>query len=255
MLLSAGCRRSDPLCVAHAQFPAHPFEPRSPAYVLRVVQFDGQNRISRRLGRLTNKLHSRFLRGATAFAHIAGQAGANHVVPRRLAPATPRQHVIDTQLACRKMTAAILANMTVAGKHVPPAQMHLLARNPIVPQQPNDPRGLNLEGYRANPVIVSAPRRAAALAPVEPGIEGELGELAVFAVDNLRQSATEQAKRPPHIDHAHGDVAPIQDQNTRFQRARPGRRLARRNCVGGLCDPRWTADFRNTARGHGSPLT
>ncbi len=82
-----------------------------------------------------------------------GNAGAHDVAPCRLTTSTPRQHVVEAQLAGGEVSATVLAAIVVAQENVAAIQPHALLGDPVVEQEPDDPWDLNLKVDAADPVF------------------------------------------------------------------------------------------------------
>jgi len=61
-----------------------------------------------------------------ALASVAGDAGANHIVPNMLSAAPARDNVIQRKLL--GLPTTILASVPVTGEHLGPAQFPLVTR-------------------------------------------------------------------------------------------------------------------------------
>jgi len=86
----------------------------------------------------------RFLRKTVAFAGITGNAGANHIFPRRHSAAVPRYDMIEIQVTALENLAAILAGIFVALENVVTRKLHFLFRKAIEKEQHDHARDANL---------------------------------------------------------------------------------------------------------------
>src|SRR5439155_1360546 len=89
-----------------------------------------------------------------AFARVAGNARANHVLPCSRPSAIARHDVIEIELAAVKNLAAVLAGVLVALKHVVPGKFHFLLWKPIENQKHNHPRDTNFERNRRDYLVI-----------------------------------------------------------------------------------------------------
>ena len=92
-----------------------------------------------------DQAHVRFARKPVALARIAGDAGADHVFPRRCSALIARHDVIQIQFAAIKGLAAVLAGILVALEHIVACKLYFLFREPIENQQHNHTGDTNLE--------------------------------------------------------------------------------------------------------------
>ena len=143
-----------------ADVPVDPFQPNLPGRVLGAAQFHHQQRIVVGLDGPVHQFHLGLVRRPAPLVHVALDASADEVFPRGQAPAAARNHVVDAQLLRGEMPAAVLAAMVVPGQNVAPTQTQLLLGQPIVREQADHPRHLNLEIDRPNPVVVGLLARA-----------------------------------------------------------------------------------------------
>jgi hypothetical protein len=104
--------------------------------------------------RFANQAHVRFARKAIAFARIATDTRANHVLPRGCSSPITRYHVIQIEFAAIENLAAVLAGVFVALKHVVPGKFHFLLWKPIENQKHNHPRDANLERNRRDDFVI-----------------------------------------------------------------------------------------------------
>ena len=93
-------------------------EKRLPTLVLRVAQFQRQERAALRFDRRSDQFHVRLVRRASTLADIALHAATDDVRPACLAPATARHDVVETQLARREATPAVLTAIAVPGEDI-----------------------------------------------------------------------------------------------------------------------------------------
>src|SRR5262249_41967782 len=90
-----------------------------PGLVLALGQFQHQHRRALRLLRLADQRQASLSRRAPALANVAGDAGADDVLPRRLAALAARRDVVQAQLTRRELLAAVLTLVVVPGEDVP----------------------------------------------------------------------------------------------------------------------------------------
>src|SRR5262249_23368309 len=178
--------RNAVLCASSLQIhrPIRVIDKCLPALVLRVVELNGQKRAALGLGRWADEFEMGFLRGAAAFAHVAGHAGADDVFPGRVAAAAARDDVVETELAGGEMLAAILAAIAVAGEQIAAVEADRLPRDAIERQQANHARHLQLEIHAANPVVVLLLEGGTQGANFAPRLEVVIGVLTFLEVND-----------------------------------------------------------------------
>src|SRR5438128_442410 len=87
--------------------------------------------MQRKSARTTKQMHARLFRCAVAFAMITALATGDEIVPRRLATARTRDHVVQRQLRRRELLPAILATGVITQQNVLARQ-----RTPLVWDMP-----------------------------------------------------------------------------------------------------------------------
>jgi hypothetical protein len=80
------------------------------------------------------------------FAGIAGNAGANNVLPCGLPSSIPRQYMVDIKAAAVKDDSAVLTGVPVPLEDVVPGEFDLLFRKPLEEAKHNDTRNPDLQG-------------------------------------------------------------------------------------------------------------
>ena len=101
--------------------------------------------------RFFDQLHSGLLGRAPALLDVASGASTDNIRPRRFPAQTSRDDVVQRKLARGITLAAILAFVLIAGEDVPPIELHLGSRQPIVEEQPNYPRHRDMKTARSRP--------------------------------------------------------------------------------------------------------
>src|SRR6185436_383931 len=84
-----------------------------------------------------------------ALAHVARQAGADDVLPGRLAAARDRDDMVERELRRRELAAAVLAAVLVAQIDIAPRELHLLPRQAVEDQQLHHMRNQDVAARRA----------------------------------------------------------------------------------------------------------
>src|SRR5438067_3201117 len=121
--------------------------------VWRVAQTDrdadGRHRL-RSLGPL-HEMHARFVRSATALPAVARHAAGNDVLPVLSAALGDRHHMIEGELACGKLIAAVLTGMVVARVNVRARKRYVVepAFDFDVAEKPDHRRELDSERHRS----------------------------------------------------------------------------------------------------------
>ena len=103
--------------------------------------------------RFFEKLHPRLVREPVALARVAGNAGADHILPCGLAATITGQDMVDVQARALEERAAVLAGVFVAFKDVVPGEFDLFFREPVEEAEDDDagdadPQGDGLEHPR-----------------------------------------------------------------------------------------------------------
>lgn len=88
--------------------------------------------------RLLEQLHFCFVRQAVPFPRVAGDAGADHVFPRRVASALAGHDVIEVQFLPVEAAGAVLTGVVVALVDVLSREFHLLAGQAVEKAQDNN---------------------------------------------------------------------------------------------------------------------
>ena len=103
-----------------------------PTAVSLVTQVNMDKRVVPGPARLSHKRHSRLMGSAPALFDIALCAGADDVLPGRLASHASGDNVVKRQLAGRVPLAAVLASVLVAGKDISAIEFYLISRQTVV---------------------------------------------------------------------------------------------------------------------------
>ena len=101
-----------------------------------------------------DQTHVGFAREPVALSRIAGDARANHVLPRGITTAITRYDMIQIEFTAIENLAAVLAGVLVALEHVMPGKFHFLLWKPIENQKHNHPRDTDLERDRSDDFVV-----------------------------------------------------------------------------------------------------
>src|SRR6266545_1790177 len=150
--------------------PVGVLQERLPGLVLVQAELLIEHRAALGLFRLADQAQVRLLGRAAALADVAGDAGADDVLPGALAALAPRRHVVQAQFRGREPLAAILALVVVAREDVAAVELHRLLRQLFVGEQTNDSWHLDFAVDGAHPVVVRLPEVARAVfAEVTPG--------------------------------------------------------------------------------------
>ena len=90
--------------------------------------------------RFSKQLHSGFVRKFVPFARVAGDAGADNILPSGLAPAVAREDVIDIEVRAVEECSAVLAGVLVALEDVVSCVLDLLFRQAVEEAKNDDAR-------------------------------------------------------------------------------------------------------------------
>ena len=117
----------------------------------------------------------------------------------------------------------------VPGEQVPPVELHPLGGQAVVAEQADDPRHRDLGPHRPHPVVLLRLVLPPELRDLGPRGEVVVDVLPVLDRDDLGHVAAEHRERPPHRDHPHRHIQPVEHQHPRVQpvtqrhhTARPG---------------------------------
>lgn len=186
--------------------------------VLLLGELQVQQGTSLRLLGLSNEGHVGLSWSASTFADIAVHTRANDVIPSRAAALASRDHVVQAQLARRKLLPAILALVVIAGEDVASVKLDGLFRQLVVTEQSDHPRGLNLGRRRTHPIVLLlAEVRCPEGAQFCPCLKVIGVELTILKVNNLGQLLAQQAERSADGDDVHGYERLVQYQHARVQ--------------------------------------
>src|SRR5690606_9491492 len=156
-------------------------EKRLPELVRRRLSVP-QDRIPARPEWPAQQPHPRLLRGSAALLEIAGDAGADDVLPRRLSALRTRNHVVEVELRAGQRFPAVLARVFVSEKDVLSREAHLHSAPVLEGHQHDHPRCADSPRRRADRVAIDRG---------EPRPGGEVEE-AKFLVDRLGHPSVEQ---------------------------------------------------------------
>ncbi len=101
-----------------------------------------------------DQTHVGFAREPVALSRIAGDARANHVLPRGITTPITRDDMIQIEFTAIENLAAVLARVLVALEHVMPGKFNFLLWEPIENQKHNHPRDTDLERDRSDDFVV-----------------------------------------------------------------------------------------------------
>lgn len=180
-------------------------------------QVNADGGVSPRLDRPADKCHARLVRSAAAFFHIALEAAADNVFPRRAAAKYPWYDVVQRQIGRFMPSAAILAFVLVAGVDVPAVEFHLRPRQAVVNEQPDYPRHSNIEVHGAYPIVGIRLEGSGGMAHIKPAVKVVVGVPAVLKADDLGKLSGQQGKSPTHRNDSKRHIVPVEDKNTMLQ--------------------------------------
>ena len=144
-------------------------------------------RVVLRPDRLVDYRHTRLLGGPASLPYVAARARADDILPLRFSARAPRHDVVERKLARGEALPAILAPVVIARKDIPPVELDGTLRKPVVDEQPDDARDLDLELHRPDPVVViAAGESGLELRNVNPVLQVVEVVLAVVGGNDLR---------------------------------------------------------------------
>jgi len=184
-----------------------------PTAVAVLAQVNVDERIVLWLEGLSDKRQAGPLRRSAAFFDITAGAGTNDILPNRFSAHRPGNHMVQRQLAGRILSAAILAPVLVAGKDIAAIELHIAGRQPVIKQQPNDPRHRDIEIYRGYPIVPIRLEMTAESANLAPTRKIIIGILTLLQRDDFRQVTKQQGKGTPGPYDADSHVMLVEHQD------------------------------------------
>jgi hypothetical protein len=130
-----------------------------------------------RLYWLTKQLHSSLLRGATALARIALNAGNNNVIPSGLATLRSWMNVVQIQFRSRKLLTAVLTGVVVPVVDTSAVEIYFRLPELVMPGQDDDVRPSMHCTRRPNDTFLGPGLQ---LFPIIPGPLLEIGNVENF---------------------------------------------------------------------------
>lgn len=160
-------------------------------------------------------MHARFVWSATTFVDVTFQAGTDNILPGVRAATTFRHDVVQAESRRAVVISTILTAVLVSQEDIATIEFHRVLWLAIVGSQANDPRHLDFEADRLNPVfmLLFAVNFQLQLAQFEPSAEVVRVILTIINVDDFRQFLKEQTKSTPRGDDVHRLKVSIEDQN------------------------------------------
>ena len=111
-----------------------------PAFVMARAKIDLDKRPPLRTFRLPDQVQTGFLRRVICLARVAGNAGANDVLPRGGTAAIPRNDVIQIQVLAFENFSAVLAGIAIPLENVMSGKLHFFFWQAIKHHQQNHAR-------------------------------------------------------------------------------------------------------------------
>lgn len=164
-----------------------------PALVMRDAEIDLDERPPFRALGFAHQVHSGLGRRFVGLASVAGNAGANNVLPSGRAATVARHDMVKIQVFTLEHFAAVLAGIPIPLKDVVAGEFDLFFWKPVKDSQQNDAGDADLEGDR-----VDAVRVGFLCGEVAPAMEIVGLESAVFiAEDDLSLAFEKQSEGTP----------------------------------------------------------
>lgn len=161
-----------------------------PAFVLVQSQIDLNERTPLGPLGLANEMHARLLRRVVGFAGVAGDAGADNVLPCGGTAAVAGNDVIEIQILAVESLAAVLAHVVIALENIMPGELDFLFGEAVEHDEQNDAGNADFEGDGAD-----AFRMRLLFGKVLPLIEAVGLERAVLGIqDHLGMAFKEQSE-------------------------------------------------------------
>ena len=195
--------------IAQLDVPVSEIDEVFPEIVLRSGKRNLNKRPPLRPLRSADQTHVHFSRKSVALTRIAGDAGTNHVFPRRCSAPIARHNVVEVEFAPIKNLAAVLASVLVALKNIVASELYVLFRKPIEKQQHDHTRDTDLERNRRYHFMVGRVRGQ--IAPAFEIVRQEI--VGVVRRDNLGMTGIYQRKGAARRADVHRLPEAVEHQN------------------------------------------
>ncbi len=114
--------------------PVRIIDKRLPRLVFFLRELEIQERAPSRFLRLADQCQVGLPWCSAALSDITVHTGTDDIIPGGTTSLAPGNDVVEAQFTGRKLLAAILALVVIAGEDIPPVEFHGLLRQLIVPE-------------------------------------------------------------------------------------------------------------------------
>lgn len=125
--------------------------------------------------------------------------------------------MVEGQLAGREAASAILAAIFVSCEDIAAVKFDIILRQPVVEEQPNNPRHGDVKIHSRNPVVAIRLELPAELAYLAPALEIVVGISAFLERDDLGKLATQKGEGASGADDADGHIVLVKDKHIAVQ--------------------------------------
>ena len=153
---------------------------------------------------LASELHAGLLHTTVRLAPVALHAREYAVLPRSSPASAARHHVVDRQLGCSRLHAAILTRVAIALEQVPACEVDVLRGHSSVLREHDDLGHRNPQAHRAHAGLVRGDRE------VGPGFESV--DFVAIREDRLRRATREEPQRIGDRRRVDCDPGPVEDE-------------------------------------------
>jgi len=163
--------------------------------------------------RLSQELHACLVRKAISLAAVTRDAGADDILPRRLAAAIPWEDMVEVQILAIENLPAVLTRVLVPLEDIVPGELHFLFGKTIEQKQDDDP--WNADIHRDGTHHLGLRLRGGELPPTAEIMREEV----VFriAVYHLRVALEEKRKRPADAAGVYRLPEPVENEHGSVQ--------------------------------------
>lgn len=153
--------------------------------------------------------HAGFVRKAVSLAGVAGDTGANDVLPVCQSAAVAGHDMVEIQHFASEGFSTILTGVVVTLEDIVAGELHFLLRQTLEEKQNDDSRNANTEGDRVNHFAVRI-----ALGKIPPAFEiVREKSLAALRADNLGMALVEQCERAARAASVHRLPKAVENKN------------------------------------------
>jgi hypothetical protein len=156
-----------------------------------------------------NELEAGLVRGAVGLVGVAGDAGADDVLPGSRAAAVAGDDVVEVEVFAVEGAAAVLACVFVAFEDVVPGERDFLLGETVEDQEENDTGDADLEGDGVDRLLVGDALREVTPFGEAVGLKGAIRGVE----DDLGVTFEEEGKGAPDGADIDGLPEPVENEN------------------------------------------